>query len=44
MFRLVKVLFYLAVLVAAAVVGYAYIGDLSPEQSDVSEPVNLDGS
>ncbi|WP_268760239.1 hypothetical protein [Candidatus Rhodobacter oscarellae] len=23
-------------------VGYAYLGDLSPEQEDVSEPVMLD--
>ena len=43
MFRLFKLLFYLAIMAAAAVVGYAYIGDLSPEQSDVSEPVQLDG-
>ena len=44
MLRLLKILFVLAVLIAAAVVGYAYLGDLSPEQKDVSEPVSLDGS
>ena len=44
MLRLLKFLFVLAVLVGAAVVGYAYIGDLSPDQSDVSQPVTLDGN
>jgi len=41
MLRILKLLFVLAVLIAAAVVGYAYIGDLSPNQQDVSEPVDL---
>ena len=44
MLRILKLLFILAVLIAAAVVGYAYIGDLSPEQQDVSEPVELESS
>ncbi|MEQ9041491.1 MAG: hypothetical protein RIE24_24470 [Silicimonas sp.] len=44
MLRLLKILFVLAVMLAAAVVGYAYLGDLSPEQQDVSEPVLLDGN
>lgn len=43
MLRLLRVLFILAVLIGAAVLGYAYLGDLTPEQSDVSEPVTLDG-
>ncbi|MEO0916835.1 MAG: hypothetical protein AAFY31_07605 [Pseudomonadota bacterium] len=43
MLRLLRFLFVLAVLVAAAVLGYAYLGDLSPEQTDVDEPVILDG-
>ena len=43
MLRLLKLLFALVVLLAVAVVGYAYLGDLSPEQTDVSEPVSLDG-
>ncbi|MEM6386975.1 MAG: hypothetical protein AAF718_12155 [Pseudomonadota bacterium] len=43
MLRLLRFLFLLAVLVGAAVVGYAYLGDLTPEQTDVSEPVTLDG-
>lgn len=41
MLRILKLLFVLAVLIVAAVVGYAYIGDLSPDQQDVSEPVDL---
>ena len=41
MLRLLKILFVLAVLIGAAVVGYAYLGDLSPQQSDVSPPVSL---
>ena len=44
MFRLLKIIFVLAVLVTAAIVGYAYLGDLSPDQSDVSAPVTLDGN
>ena len=44
MLRLLKILLVLVVLIAAAVVGYAYIGDLSPKQEDVSAPVTLDGS
>ena len=44
MLRLLKLLFVLAVLIGSAVLGYAYLGDLSPEQTDVSEPVTLDGN
>ena len=44
MLRLLRLLFILAVLIGAAVIGYAYLGDLSPEQEDVSEPVTLDGN
>ncbi len=44
MYRLVKILFLLLVVLVMAVLGYAYIGDLSPEQSDVSAPVDLDES
>lgn len=44
MFRFLKLIFSLAVLLACAVVGYAYIGDLSPSQSDVDAPVTLDGN
>ena len=44
MLRLLRFLFVLAVLIGAAVVGYAYLGDLSPDQDEVSEPVTLDGN
>lgn len=40
--RLIKFLLFLIVLGAIAFVGYAYLGDLSPDQSDVSVPVELD--
>lgn len=41
MFRLVKFLFFLLILAALVVLGYAYLGDLSPERRDVEEPVQL---
>ena len=44
MLRLLKLILVLVVLVAAIVLGYGYLGDLSPEQSDVSTPVTLDGN
>lgn len=44
MLRLLRILFVLAVLIGAAVIGYAYLGDLSPDQSEVSQPVTLDGN
>ena len=42
MLRLLKILFVLMVLVGAAVIGFAYLGELSPQQEEVSEPVSLD--
>ncbi len=42
MLRFLKLLLVLVVLLAAVVIGYAYLGDISPEQTDVSEPVELD--
>lgn len=44
MLRLLRILFVLAVLIGAAVIGFAYLGDLSPDQSEVSQPVTLDGN
>ncbi len=38
---LIKLLAVLLVVAAVGVVGYAYLGDISPNQTDVSEPVNL---
>lgn len=40
--RLIKFLFLVVVLIALAVVGYAFFGDLSAPQSEVSTPVVLD--
>ncbi len=42
MLRFLKLLLVLVVFLAAIVIGYAYLGDISPEQNDVSEPVELD--
>jgi hypothetical protein len=39
--RLLKLLLFLLVLGFAGLVGYAYLGDISPEQTDVSDPVDL---
>jgi hypothetical protein len=39
---LLKLVLFLVVVGALGVVGYAYLGDISPDQTDVSEPVNLD--
>lgn len=44
MVRLLKIIFFLLLIGALGLVGYAYLGDLSPEQSDVSEPVELDAN
>jgi hypothetical protein len=38
---LLKLVAFLVVFGALAIVAFGYIGDLSPDQSDVSEPVNL---
>lgn len=40
--RLIKVLIVLAILGFAALAGYAYLADLSPDQSQVTVPVTLD--
>ena len=42
--RLLKLLLFLIVIGAIGLVGYAYLGDLSPEQTDVSEPVELNAN
>jgi hypothetical protein len=38
---LLKLLVFLVLVGAVGLVGYAYLGDISPAQTDVSEPVNL---
>ena len=40
--RLFKILFYLLILGFIGLVGFAFLGDLSPRQEVVSEPVELD--
>ncbi|MDA7424218.1 hypothetical protein [Thalassococcus lentus] len=47
--RLIKWLFYLAILAGIALVAYAYVGpffgvDFSPPQTEIRQPVELDGS
>ncbi len=44
MMRIFKFLFLLVVLAAAGLVGFAYFGDLSPEQTRVTEPVSLNAN
>ncbi len=44
MVRLFKFLFFLLILLALGVVGFAYLGDLDPEREDLSIPVEIDGS
>ena len=39
--RIFKVLLFLLVLGFIGLTGYAYLGDLSPEQSEMREPVTL---
>jgi hypothetical protein len=42
MFRIFKALVTFALFAFLGLVGYAYLGDLSPERSEVSQPVELD--
>ena len=39
---LLRLVLFLVVIAALGLVGYAYLGDIDPDQTDVSEPVNLD--
>ncbi|MCX7888261.1 MAG: hypothetical protein N2422_00840 [Rhodobacteraceae bacterium] len=41
MARLIKALFLLAVLALVGLAGFAYLGDLEPEQTEVRQPVTL---
>ena len=42
--RTFKIFLVLVLLGAAGLVAFAYLGDLSPEQSEARIPVDLDGS
>lgn len=41
--RIIKAVLVLAVVGFVALVAYAYLGDLSPDQTEVTKPVALDG-
>ena len=38
---LLKLVAFVVLMGALGLIGYAYLGDISPNQTDVSEPVNL---
>ncbi len=40
--RIIKALAFLAIIGFAALVAYAYLGDLAPEQQEIRQPVTLD--
>lgn len=42
--RLIRYLIYLAVLAVLGLAGYALLGDLSPDQRQITVPVEADGS
>ena len=42
MVRILKLLLYLLIATVLLVAVYAYVGDLSPTQKDISDPVQLD--
>ncbi len=42
MFRIVKIILVLVLLGLIALAGYAYLGDMSPRQAPVTQPVTLD--
>lgn len=44
MIRLLKLIGILVVILAVVLIGYAYFGDLTPTQEDVSTPVELDAN
>jgi hypothetical protein len=42
--RLIKVLLLVAIAAFLALVGYAYLGNLAPQQGTVTQPVILDAN
>lgn len=42
MARLIKLVIFLVLLAFLGLVGFAYLGDLSPEKRQISQPVTLD--
>ncbi|WP_281260097.1 hypothetical protein [Oceaniglobus roseus] len=41
---MLKLLLFLGIVGFIALTGYAYLGDLAPEQSEIVEPVTLDAN
>lgn len=41
MLRILKILFVLVLLGFAGLAGYAYLGDMTPQRVEISEPVEL---
>ncbi|MDO5704430.1 MAG: hypothetical protein Q4G49_05060 [Paracoccus sp. (in: a-proteobacteria)] len=41
--RLVKILAVLLVVAALGLIGYAYLGDMEPQQQEMRQPVTLGG-
>ena len=44
MLRFLKLILALVVIRAGVLIGYAYFGDLTPDQEDASEPVELNAN
>lgn len=44
MWRLLKAIFFLIAVGAIGVIGYAYLGDLTPNRVEVNQPVDLDAN
>jgi len=42
MFRLFKLLIFLGLVGFIGLTGYAYFGDMSPERTQINQPVTLD--
>lgn len=39
--RLLKIVLFLILLLGAGLVGFAYLGDLSPDRTEVRQPIDL---
>ena len=44
MLRFLKLILFLVIILGGVLIGYAYFGDLTPEQQDASEPLELDAN
>ncbi|MCV2870722.1 hypothetical protein OEZ71_00265 [Defluviimonas sp. WL0050] len=41
MLRLLKLIIFLALVAFIGLTGYAYLGDMTPDRAEISEPVEL---